>query len=545
MTLVVGCASSTRWAAPRTRPDDRVSIPEPKPRAYDVAEDSFDKQAMMPLERRLDLSRQLRALAGRPKQAFNTDAFDEVADSAWFTNRNARHKLSGAEIERGPNTVDGPDTSTVWTVVRAKTEGVTPGFAIQDSRGDRYFIKFDPPGRPEMSSGADVVCTKLFWAAGFHVAEDYVTVFDPQRLRLGSKVKFTDKHGRTRPLVQADLDAILAGVERRADGRIRALASRSLPGKVLGPFSYDGTRRDDPNDLVPHEHRRELRGLRVMAAWLHHFDTKDGNSLDTWIDDHGRRYIRHYLLDFSSTLGSGSNHSIEPYIGHQNAVDPNDSFARLVTLGLHVEPWEKLRPAPWPALGYFESATFDPAGYEFYIPNPAFANCTGRDGFWGAKLVLSFTDEQIAAAVGTGQYSDPEAARALVKILIERRDKTGRTWLARVNPLDRFALAGSGDGLELQWTDLAVEHGFEAARATRYRCALFAGGKALQPSQVATEPRFARFPVGATQTPDQLELRIATARRDGGAWSPLVHVYLDRDPHAAAGWRLAGIERQD
>lgn len=541
---LAGCGPPARWNPPLRWPDDREPAPEPAPRAYNHVVDSFEKQMVEPLERRLDLARQSRAVAGRPKQAFNADAFDEVADSAWFTNRNAVAPVALAELQRGPDTCAGPDTAHTWTVVRAKTEGVTPGFAIEDARGDRYFVKFDPKAQPEMASGADVVSTKLFWAAGYHVPEDYIAVFDPRRLQLGKSVRFTDARGTTRAMTPADLEGLLGYAERRPDGRIRVLASRVVPGKALGPFAYRGTRGDDPNDLIPHQHRRELRGLRVMAAWLHHFDTKDGNSLDVWVNDGGKRYIRHYLLDFSSTLGSGSDHAVGPHVGTQNAVDPSDSFRRLLALGAHVEPWERLRPTPYPALGFFESSTFDPHGYEFYIPNPAFENCTGRDGFWGAKLVMSFTDAQIETAVRTGQYSDPEAARYLARTLIERRDRTGRYWFGRVNPLDALTVSQDGEHAALRWKDLAVAHGFEAAARTRYRVELHADGRRMQPALEGAEPRFAAFPTSGTMPP-QIELRIRTSRDGGAHWGRPLRAYLNRDPGAPAGWRLVGIERED
>ena len=88
-------------------------------------------------------------------------------------------------------------------------------------------------------------------------------------------------------------------------------------GKVVGQFTFNGRRSDDPNDVFPHERRRELRGLRLFAAWLNHDDARAINSIDTYVEENGRRYIRHYLQDFGSNLGSGSTSAQQPRGGYE------------------------------------------------------------------------------------------------------------------------------------------------------------------------------------------------------------------------------------
>ena len=90
------------------------------------------------------------------------------------------------------------------------------------------------------------------------------------------------------------------------DGTYRAVAARQLSGRVIGPFKYFGTRNDDPNDIVPHEDRRELRALKVFGAWTNLTDMKAGNTLDTVVTENGRGVVRHYLQDVGSTFGTGA-----------------------------------------------------------------------------------------------------------------------------------------------------------------------------------------------------------------------------------------------
>jgi hypothetical protein len=532
--VVAGCANPGKLHVADPVPDDRNNIPEPKNRKIYIVADGFDQQFSRRAQRGFDLSRHLRSLASNPKQSFNVDAFDEVPNSSWFTNRNHMTEMSLEEIKRGPYTEDGPSLNGTWTVIGAKTEGVTPGFTIKDSDGNRYIIKFDPTDFPEMATGAEVVASKLFYAAGYFVPENYLVNFNPDIVKLGDGVTLKIG-GVKRPMTQADLDGIFDRLAVRHDGTIRAVASKFLEGTLIGPFRYHGTRDDDPNDWVPHQHRRDLRGLKAIASWLNHYDTKANNSLDIYVEDNGRRYVRHYLIDFGSCLGSQGNEPMPQWVGYEYTVDTDQMLVNTMTMGLYVPRWEKDREVMYPAIGLYEAETYNPDEYKGITPNPAFVNQTGRDGFWGAKIVASFTDEQLQAAVESGEYSDPQAANYLTDVLKKRRDKVAEYWFDKMTPIDKFEVAGN----ELRGVDLAVKCGIASAAQRTYEYEILDdGGDGLQGPQQTGHPLRIALP----KTADGVIQVMISSQREGGKLAHSVHAYLEPSGN---GYKLIAVQRED
>jgi len=539
--IVVGCGGGSSLQIPPPIPSDEQNIPEPENRRISNISDGFDKQFAGPLFRALDISRQLRKLTGNPIEAYDIDAFGEVPNSSWFTNRNGRETMTIDEIRRGPDSGDTPLMSEPSTIVAAKTEGVTPGFTIKDARGGRYIIKFDPKGWPELATGAEVVSTKLFYAAGYNTPENYLVTFDPQTLRLGENVMMLDRdRGVKRAMTQSDLDSLLAGIEKRPDGTIRAVASKFLPGKPIGPFKYYSTRKDDPNDFIPHEHRRELRGLYTIAGWLNHWDTKAGNSLDIYVNDSGTHYVRHYLIDFGSTLGSQGDEPMPIWVGHTNVVDPGQMVKNTVGLGLYVPGWQKGRSIEYESIGLFDTKDFNPDHFKTIVPNPAFVNQTHRDGFWGAQIVMSFTDEQIRSAVEAGEFSNPEAAEYLARVLIERRDVIGRYWTDKMNPAVDFSVEEAPNGSELHFADLAVERGYLQPADVRYQFEMKNDGEKMGSPGETNDAMRVPLPDIEEGT---LEVRLRNRKADGN-WGNWVSAFLATSKNPG-GYTIVAIQRED
>ncbi len=417
------------WRAGAEEPAGAASQP---PRATRISyyQDAVEQTVFRPMARGLDPSLLVRKVSGHYREAANVDENDQVRlPSTWWQPRLGLRPVTVEQMITGPGPGTGPKRDRKWRVTSVKTQGVSLGIRIKDSDNQTFQLKFDPPRWPEMASGADVVVSHLFWAAGYNVPDNAIVYFTRDDLEVGEGTTYKDVVGRQRPIGWALVDDILRRVPREPGGRYRAVASRYLKGKPLGEWKYRGRRGDDPEDLVPHELRREIRGLYPMAAWTNHTDGSARNTLDMWVTDGGRSFVRHHLIDFSGCLGSGSIDRQSYASGTEHLVDFDRAARSLFTLGLEPFPWESTVDPGIPAVGFFESSVFDPASWKPFLPNPAYDERTDRDMRWGVRIVAAFTDEHIRAAVALGQYSDPRAAEYIVKTLIERRNKIVRRWL--------------------------------------------------------------------------------------------------------------------
>ena len=556
--LTAGCTTGPEIGPedPRWADNDMRNIEEPAERDPGLIWTTIDRTSFEQAEQLLDMNRNLGKLFNNPKQSANINSFDEVPNSSWFTNRHGLFELTPEEIAAGRVLTGGPDTTGPWLVFRPKVGGATPGFWIEDARGDKYIIKFDPTDNPEMATSAAAMGSRFFHACGYNVPQETIVYWRPEMLKIKEGVTIKGPDGEKRPFVKQDLEDIIRRVHREPDGRIRSLASLLLKN-VKGPFSYSGRRKDDPNDWCRHENRRELRALYVMASLVNHYDAKDQNTLDTYEEESGRRFLRHNLIDFGSTFGSDGKAVKTPKKGYANTFDLRDALVSLVTLGLKTWAWEYAGEPQYPSIGYFESKLFRPDRFDPIYPNPAFENMTDRDAYWGAKIVMAFRDDDLEALVKSGRLSDPEAERYLLQTLIERRDKIGRHWFGKVNPLDRFETRQTDDGLEFTFEDLAVKYGLEKDNAVyrievRYRgnevvvngeidsgYFILGRGELSKMADIYTN----RHKNDGKPEDNLFEIRIRTKRENGG-WSKPTALWLWYFP-GEVKFKLVGVEHLD
>jgi len=540
LALVVAAGPGVRSAAPRFYPDDPIWSDDDR---------AFDASEVVPIEDTNGYDFVVNTFTSpgerRDVRAMNVNTVDEVPDSSWFTNRIGRFgpAFTAAEAVRGPDTLAGVSLQG-WVVSGGKSTGVQPGFRMTDPSGQLYQIEIDPPSNPELASAAEIIGTAFYHAIGYNTVDVYLADLDRSALTISERATIRDPlNGKRRPLKRSDLDLVFERAARRPDGRYRVLVSRFAPGKPLGNFRYYGRRPDDPNDIVPHEHRRELRGARVFGAWLNHDDSRGINSLDMLeTSGGGRGWIKHYMFDFGSILGSGTIYAQRHRPGNEYIFEQKPGWLTLTTLGAYVRPWQRIDYPEVPrSIGRFESNAFDPLKWKPEYPNPAFENMRPDDAFWAARIVSRFTDEMIGAIVKKAQYSDPRATEFMTAALIERRDKVVAAWLNEVAPIIQPSI--SSDGI-ITFTNAAITAGaaapggsyqlqwFRFDNATSARTAV--GGRQTTPDVSA------RVPADLLAASEFVGIEISAAHPRHPGWARPSTFYFRR---AEGGWTLVGVER--
>lgn len=537
--VVAAAAPSAQRArtAPMFYPDDPLT----------KVADTEDASKVQPREISLFYDASIN-LFGRPGlsdvgRAESINTVDEVPDSNWYINR---APLGPDEIRRGVNDDAGPAPGK-W-LVSSKSNGVSPGFTITDERRRRYFIKFDPPGQPELGTGAEAVVTRLFHALGYYVPQLNLGVLRRQDLVLAPSATVRLPDGTRRPMTEADIEEQLARAERNPDGTYRVSLASALEGKPLEGFKYEGTRPDDPNDVVPHENRREVRGLRVFSAWLNHTDAKAINSMDSLISENGRAVVRHQLFDFNATLGSAGIGLRDPRDGYEYLAELGAAGKALPAFGFNVRRWMTIEYPELRGIGRFEAKAFRPEEWRPRVPNPAYVRSRPDDTFWAARKLMRLTEPEIRAAVQAGGYTDPQAEKYLGDVLLERRDKIGRVWLTAVNPVTDPLLAADGT---LTFRNAAVDHGFAQARAAydviwhRFDNATGESARiaaSRSDSPISTPGTIRVKPEAALPEADGAFVRVDISAADPAhpSWTEPVHAYFRR---GAGEWKLVGFDR--
>jgi hypothetical protein len=478
-------------------------------------------------------------------RAVNVNTLDEVPDSSWFTNRIGQQPMSVAEIVRGPDRVERLEIEE-WIVVADKgPAGFQPGFRAVDARDTRpiaerqvYQLELDLEKYPDLATSAEMIGTTIYHAIGYNVVDTYLVKVDPRKVRINPEARVRDVSGE-RALSARDVEEVFKLGARAPDGTYRMSASRFVEGRPMGNFTHFGTRPDDPNDIYPHEHRRELRANRVFSAWIQHDDSRALNTLDMLVTANGKSYFKHYMFDFGAILGSSPDRRAA---GFEYMYQGKSTLAGLATLGLWVPSWEFANyPRDlYPYVGLIQADTFEPETWKPSYPNRAFSNMRPDDAFWAARIVSKFSDEALAAIVKKAQFRDPRAADYLHSVLIKRRDKVVRAWLNAVNPLVDFRLAGDG---VLTFENAAVAAGVSTAPTgysvswTRFDNPTDTHTAVGGETTVSTTS--ARAPQGL-ETSEFVAVSVKTLHPDRPRWAEPVRAYFQR---GTGGWRTVGLER--
>jgi len=238
-----------------------------------------------------------------------------------------------------------PDPAGKFTFVRRSTSGTSEKIIVDDDKGRKWTVKFGAETRPETAA------TRIAWAAGYFVDEDYF-------------VKRTHIEGR------GGFDVWDVRFERRDTGY-----------EETGTWSWQSN---------PFMGSRELQGLKVIMALLNNWDLKDINNKILEPKKGGGSPI-FYVADLGGTLGSTGT-----------------AFRKIIFFG-DLPAGSKGDPNGYANQAFIDGVRNGEVVFHYEGKNPAaLEGVTVENARWMGNLLGRLSDKQLSDAFRAGGFSDAE-----------------------------------------------------------------------------------------------------------------------------------------
>lgn len=357
----------------------------------------------------------------RTPEAGDIDAFDRVVTSSWFAPTRAPSLAGYATGEPKPpfaRVTDDPLLDELELEV------------VDDAEGRRWQLSRDAPERARLRTASGAITSRLFHALGYPTAESHV--------------------------IERDGARVLA-IDWGAAARVT----------WLGPTRPTSTRDDDDNDVLPHEDRRSLRALGVVAAWVGLSEVRPFMLRDVYVGEDGAGHVEHQVACVEDALGASVLLAAPRRDDDRPAKNP---WIALGSLGFSAKEGADPAAAPFPGVGIFPDHV-DPDAMSLAVPFGPARDALPGDLYWMGRRIAAVPDATIAEAVRAGEL-DADASAYLVRALTQRRDEVGRWAMGLVTPLElrssdeRAIERGLGVPVSIRLRDETIARGY--ARSSSY-----------------------------------------------------------------------------
>jgi hypothetical protein len=478
---------------------DDAPIPEPRP--FEPVPEWRLSEAYLrrPLVNALDPS--------RVSFARDVNSIDEVPRSSWFS-------PSIAELASDAIVPPTPPFHPLTTRDAAAHEGA---IRVVDARGRFFEMWRDPKDRPEMSTGAAVIASRLVRALGYRAPGVWALDLAYRDFTLSTPDDF------------ARLRALFREGPPPADGRYRVAVMRWPIGSDLGPTHAFDRRVGDRNDRVQHFDRRTLRALGVVFEWLGITRVGAGVLRDAYVGAPSAGHVVHYLVDLGGALGADAVVRPTPPRDDDADLAGRNIWVTIATLGLYAP---KVAPTQrrWPAIGEYP-AEVSKGRFQTSPPFEPIDRMLPSDAYWIAKRIAALGPEVIAAAVDAARIGDPSAEKRLTELIQARRLAVVARAFSAVTPCDVERVA---DG-SVTLLDQAALRGFERAAAYRVEAVDDQGHTVHAP--IEASPGKARFAIPVPRGARGYVVLKVTSRHPSGP-PRAMEIHLAERKH---GWALVGV----